>query len=80
MSCPSMSMRPSAYNCEPHRWVEQSKMVVRLTAALAAVEDQQRRLNMEYDKQMRTLHDRLLQLLNMHAQLDDDDGDSENTS
>ena len=75
-----MNISPSAHRYMPHRWAEQSRMIIQLTAALAAVEDQRRRVNVDYDKRMQTLHDRLLQLLNMHAQLHQYDGDSENTS
>ena len=75
-----MNIRPSYYRYIPHRWVEQSKMVIRLTAALTAVETQRNRLIVDYDKRMQALHDRLLQLLNMHAQLHQDHGNSEDTS
>ncbi len=75
-----MNIRPSYYRYMPHRWVEQSKMTVKLTAALAAVENQRRRVNVDYDKRMQALHDRLLQLLNMHAQLHHYHGNSEDTS
>ena len=74
-----MNIRPSDHRYMPHRWAEQSRMVIQLSASLAAVEDQRRRVNVDYDKRMQTLHDRLLQLLNMHAQLYHYHGNSEDT-
>ena len=68
---------PEAHRYSADRWAAGSKMVIRLTSALASVEDQRRRIAVDADKRMQALRDRLLQLLNMHSQLRQYDGDPE---
>ena len=59
---------------------ELNKIIHQLTTALVTIDNQNRRMAVDYDKRMQTLHDRLLQLLNMRDQLGPHYGDSEDTA
>jgi len=74
-----MGVRPATWHYMPGDWMERKKMVFKLTTALARVEHQRLRADFDYDKQTMALHDRLLQLLNIHAQLRQYDGIPQDT-
>lgn len=63
---------------DPH-WAARNKLINQLTNVLVRIEEHQHRAAVDYDRRMQTLHDRLMQLLNMREQLRHHDGHSEDT-
>ena len=74
-----MNLYPLPYQNLGSEWIDRTKLINQLTNVLARIDEHYRRNAAEYDKRMHLLHDRLLQLLNMREQLNQEDGHSPDT-
>ena len=54
-------------------------MINQLTNVLVRLEDQIRRVSVEYERRIQQLQSRLLELLNMHEQLNPENGNTSDT-
>jgi len=79
LSSEIMGLHPNVHYANPADWLERKKMVFGLMATLARVENRRAQADTDHEKQMMVLHNRLLELLNAHAQLRQYNGNSEDT-
>ena len=71
-----LNLQPLPNHYLSHHWLERQLLINQLTRSVLRLEDHQRRVAVDTEKQIQAIQIRLLQLLNMRQQLPQDHGDS----